>query len=139
MKHEEKAKRIFKAYSGQDKLFFTSDGHPFFEANPAANHAKTLEDKHVETVERHELGLLEPAKQKAAAKPVAAQQAKPDAPAKPAAPAKAKTKADPAASPATAPEAAAVAQPAVEPDADAANQPAEEPKGDDAVNTSAEV
>ncbi len=49
------AKEIFEKYSGEDTLFFTSDGLPFFDENPAQNHAKELEDKTIDKVSKSDL------------------------------------------------------------------------------------
>jgi len=54
-KHHEKAKTLFAAHSKKDTLHFTSDGQAFFDKNPANNHAKTLDEKGVVTLERHEV------------------------------------------------------------------------------------
>lgn len=64
IKHHEKASKIFERHAKKDTLHFTSDGTPFFDANPANNHAKALEDKSVVKVERHEVGDYKPAKAK---------------------------------------------------------------------------
>lgn len=52
MKNLDKAQKIFGKYSGKDTLYFTSDSQPFFDANAAANHAKSLKDTSVETITR---------------------------------------------------------------------------------------
>lgn len=43
---------VFKKYPNLEKYYQTSDGEKFFTESPAYNHAKTLENKKVETVER---------------------------------------------------------------------------------------
>jgi hypothetical protein len=43
-------KEIFKQHPNLEKVYCTSDGTPFYQENDAKNHAKTLEDKSVETV-----------------------------------------------------------------------------------------
>lgn len=43
---------VFERYPNLEKYFQTSDGEKFFTESPAYNHAKTLDNKKVETVER---------------------------------------------------------------------------------------
>src|SRR3569833_2204394 len=63
-KFDLKAKGIFAKYSGQDTLYFTSDGQAFFENNPASNHGKTLGDKNVVSVNRADVAEGKPAAEK---------------------------------------------------------------------------
>ncbi|MDH1880934.1 hypothetical protein [Empedobacter sp. GD03797] len=43
---------IFKKYEALQVYYKTADGQPFFQESDARNHAKTLDNKKVETVER---------------------------------------------------------------------------------------
>lgn len=54
-KNEARAKEIFEAHSGKDAVHFTSDGLAFFNDSDAKNHAKTLKDSIVRTVDREDV------------------------------------------------------------------------------------
>jgi hypothetical protein len=49
------AKEIFAAYASKNTIHFTGDGQPFFEKHDADNHAKSLIDGEVTTIDRSEL------------------------------------------------------------------------------------
>jgi hypothetical protein len=52
-KWDHKAGRLFTHYPAVDRLHFTADGQAFFMENDARNHAETLKDKTVETINRN--------------------------------------------------------------------------------------
>jgi hypothetical protein len=51
-KFAEKAKELFGAYPEVNTLYFTFDGYAFKTENDARNHARTLKEKCIETLER---------------------------------------------------------------------------------------
>lgn len=85
---KERASKYFQDYKKQDSVHFTSDGTAFFEKNPAENHAKSLPDTTLTTIERSEVSdgaeapstetaeAAKPTKAAAAAKPAKAAGAK---------------------------------------------------------------
>jgi hypothetical protein len=53
-KNAETAEEIFKYYPKREVLYFTTDGHGFFEQCDAINHAQSLNDKEIETIKKQQ-------------------------------------------------------------------------------------
>ena len=54
--NKERAADLFAKNTEKNEVHFTSDNYPFFNKNLAETHAKSLEDKAVETITREQAG-----------------------------------------------------------------------------------